>query len=738
MARSSLTKAEALHSTGQPDDPAGPTVAGGDGHVGDAVTGDATTRSAIPEVVRYRRDDHRRLAVSMRAELSASEAAVLALLEAQMDDGALADLAGPDRCLVTVHLADPKGWRDVVETALSAFLQTYALPADPATFLPSHSFWSVLRQTEVDRILSQTGDRWHAVTGAFTASRTVAAILDNGHDPLDDLADLRLRIDGFDADAVATGLYHHFAVQAGPFQPMPDEGEEGGDNRDEHAGPRSAGRIPIDDPLYQQAKGCAERLATIGLSALTPDLLDLACTKAGRMEVAEAILARGLWSASRRGTSAGGREGTVQNLALDELPGYEAVRDWAQALADDIHSFAAGTLAWQDVDPGALLTGPPGTGKTLLAAAIAKSAGARFIATSFADWQAMGDGHLGSTLQGIRHAFEEARSQSPTVLFIDEIDSVPKRDSSRRHDSYWRAIVNALLEELDGTGDREGLTVLAACNDADHLDPALVRSGRLDRVVLIDLPTAQDLCEIVRHYLPMVGEAEVMQIGHALAGRTTGADIARMAREARQLARRDRRPVTSRDVLQVAMPPDNRSPALRRRIAVHEAGHAVALLSMGLCPSIVSILPGPNGSGGQVRINSIGSGEGLLQDAEAAVIVALAGRAAEEIILGEASAGAGGGDLSDLAQATQRLAHLESQMGLGRSLVHQQQADVRDIERRLQRLYGEAQMIVLRYQAAVRRIADKLVAKRILNNADFKDILHKQEVCANAAHIIKI
>ncbi|SFF25657.1 Peptidase family M41, partial [Aureimonas phyllosphaerae] len=594
--------------------------------------------------------------------------------------------------------------------------------------LPSHSFWSVLRQTEVDRILSQTGDRWHAVTGAFTASRTVAAILDDGHDPLDDLADLRLRIDGFDADAVATGLYQHFAVQAGPFQPMPEEGKESSDGNGENAGPRSAGRIPIDDPLYQQATGIAKRLATIGLSALTPDLLDLACTKAGRIEVAEAILARSLWSASRRGTPAGGNGGTVQNLALDELPGYEAVRVWAQALANDIRSFAAGTLAWQDVDPGALLTGPPGTGKTLLAAAIAKSAGARFIATSFADWQATGDGHLGSTLQGIRRAFEDARSQAPTVLFIDEIDSVPARDSSRRHDSYWRAIVNALLEELDGTGHREGLIVLAACNDAGHLDPALVRSGRLDRVVLIDLPTAQDLCEIVRHYLPMVGEAEAMQIGHALAGRTTGADIARMAREARQLARRDRRPVTSHDVLQVAMPPDTRSPALRRRIAVHEAGHAVALLSMGLCPSIVSILPGPEGSGGQVRIGSIGSGEGLLRDVEAAVIVALAGRAAEELILGEASAGAGGGGLSDLAQATQRLAHLEGQMGLGRSLVHQQQVDVRDIDRRLQRLYGEAQMIVLQYQKAVRRIADELVAKRILNDASLKAILHAQEV----------
>jgi AAA+ superfamily predicted ATPase len=564
------------------------------------------------------------------------------------------------------------------------------------------------------------------VTGAFTASRAVAAILDEGHDPLDDLADLRLCIDSFDADAVATGLYQHFAVQAGPFQPMPDEGEEGGDGDEGDTCSAPAGRIPIDDPLYQQAKGIAERLAGIGLSALTPDLLDLACTKAGRIEVAEAILARGLWSASRRGTPAGGREGTVQNVALEELPGYEAVRGWAQALADDIRSYAVGTLAWADVDPGALLTGPPGTGKTLLAAAIAKSAGARFIATSFADWQATGDGHLGSTLQGIRRAFEDARSQSPTVLFVDEIDSVPQRDSSRRHDSYWRAIVNSLLEELDGTGGREGLVVLAACNDPAQLDPALVRSGRLVRVVLIDLPTAQDLCEIVRHYLPMVGEAEAMQIGHALAGRTTGADIARMAREARQLARRDRRPVTARDVQQVALPPDTRSPALRRRIAVHEAGHTVALLSMGLCPSVVSILPSPDGSGGQVRIGSIGSGEGLLQDVEASVIVALAGRAAEEIILGEASAGAGGGDFSDVAQATQRLAHLGSQMGLGRSLVHQQQVDVRDIGRRLQRLYGEAQMIVLRYQKAVRGIADELVAKRILRGGAIKILLDDQ------------
>ncbi|HZD91382.1 MAG TPA: ATP-binding protein, partial [Pseudolabrys sp.] len=165
--------------------------------------------------------------------------------------------------------------------------------------------------------------------------------------------------------------------------------------------------------------------------------------------------------------------------ALGELHGLGAARAWGEGLAADLCEYKAGRLPWSEIDRGALITGAPGTGKTTFARALARAADVHFVATSYSNWQSNGDGHLGFVTKAIRAVFAEARERKPSILFIDEIDTLPARGTSTRHDEWWTAITNSLLEELDGFERREGVIVIAACNNPSRLDPALVRAGRL-------------------------------------------------------------------------------------------------------------------------------------------------------------------------------------------------------------------------------------------------------------------
>ncbi|MCE7030951.1 AAA family ATPase [Jiella avicenniae] len=407
--------------------------------------------------------------------------------------------------------------------------------------------------------------------------------------------------------------------------------------------------------------------------------------------------------------------------ALDTLYGYGKAREWGLRLASALREYRAGTRSWRDVDAGALLVGPPGTGKTLYASALATSCHAAFIATSYSTWQGTGEGHLGDVTRAIRNSFAEAASQKPCILFIDEIDSLPARGTASRHDDWWRTIVNNLLECLDGTGRREGVIVIAACNDDRNLDPALVRSGRLDRRFYIGLPSEDDLTKIFAHHLPMVTEDEIQPAAVTLAGSASGADAARIARDVRHRARSEGREPTGADLLEIALPADDRPISLRRRIAVHEAGHAVAVLLQGRVPRSLSIL---SATGGAV-IHDIPETEQLLEDLTAQLAIGLAGRAAEEVILGSVSAGAGGGDASDLWKATRLVAMIEGRYGLGTRLGVIETIDQASVERRLRIAYAEALMSAMRHRHAIDALAALALERGVLGRtalAEFWDI----------------
>ena len=359
-----------------------------------------------------------------------------------------------------------------------------------------------------------------------------------------------------------------------------------------------------------------------------------------------------------------GRDRSTRSVpSLADLHGLGAARAWGESLVADLRDYQAGRLSWNDVNRGILVSGPPGTGKTTFAKTLAATARVHFIATSYSEWQSNGEGHLGYVTKAIRKIFAEARRHQPTIIFIDELDTLPARGSTTRRDDWWTSITNCLLEELDGFERREGVVVIAACNDPSRLDPALVRAGRLDRHIEIPLPDHPALIGIFRTHLGGdLQDADLRAVALAARGRT-GADAERYVRDARRAARRAGRPLTLQDLLDAVRGGAPDWPAdVRRRIAHHEAGHAIAKLALGTGePTALSI----NGGGGLSEA-IFGEIRALTREyLENHLTTLLAGRAAEVIVFGDATAGAGGGEDSDLGKATRLALQLESAYGLG-------------------------------------------------------------------------
>ena len=432
------------------------------------------------------------------------------------------------------------------------------------------------------------------------------------------------------------------------------------------------------------------------------------------------------------------------NPTLDRLHGMDEAVAWGKGIARDLAAFKDGTLSWADVDRGVLLSGPPGCGKTVFAQALAGTCGVPLVTGSYGRWHATGTAHQGDFMKALKKTFAEAREGAPCILFVDEVDSFPDRSTlTHSHSDYMVQVVNALLAEIDGNEGRVGVVLVGACNHPEKLDPALVRSGRLDRHIRILLPDRSALAAILREHLgaDLAGE-DLSDVAMAASG-SSGADCERLVRGARRRARVEARTMIMADLLGEVRGDMEGPDEDWRVVAVHEAGHVVA--SCVLQPGSLEMvtLRGGSRSGGTTASNMSPSMFLRADDLRTNLVSLLAGRAAEEEVLGVPSSGAGGRTSSDLAIATHSLLNAFGAYGLDdrSGLVWRGMTDPGGVPKalaenpglaervrvHLDEAYAEARELIRPRVGAVEAVATALLKRRTLDGPEAEAIVIRHE-----------
>ena len=434
---------------------------------------------------------------------------------------------------------------------------------------------------------------------------------------------------------------------------------------------------------------------------------------------------------------------TVVGTRTDRLPRledaieYGDARTWAMNLRDDLAGVLAGKIGWEDVDRGCVLHGPPGTGKTMLARMLGQDVGIPVVTTSVSDWFASTGGYLNEVIKAQRKAFQEAKSQAPAILFLDEMNSLPSVDSlgDSRNADYWKPVILDFYTLLDGAMEgRDGVIVIGATNRLQDVHPAILRPGRLEREIYVGPPDAAGVANIMRHHLgdDLVDESIDHLAALDAARFATGAVIMEQVRAARRLARRAGRSLTLEDLTAQIVSEDARSPEMLMRVAIHEAGHVVAsrALDLGLPEFVTVIANGASGGMTHFENRPISTRD----DYERAVTMLLAGRASEHVCLGAASQGAGGHPHSDLARATSLIGTMLANSGLGGTLSylatneeigHLMQIDREfraRVEKEISALYDRAYHLIGDNRERVEAFATALVERKFLSTSEIESI----------------
>jgi len=365
-------------------------------------------------------------------------------------------------------------------------------------------------------------------------------------------------------------------------------------------------------------------------------------------------------------------EKTDTRTSFKDVAGLEGAKEEVQEIVEFLKNPEKYTSLGGKIPKGALLVGPPGTGKTLLAKAVAGEAKVPFFSLSGSDFVEM---FVGVGASRVRDLFKQAKDKSPAIIFIDEIDAIGRargKNNITGSNDERENTLNQLLTEMDGFGTNTNVIVLAATNRADVLDKALMRAGRFDRQIYVDLPDLNERKEIFEVHLKPIKTSETLDL-EFLARQTpgfSGADIANVCNEAALIAaRKEQKSVTKQDFLdavdRIVGGLEKRSkiitPDEKRAIAFHEAGHATVSWMLQYAAPLVKVTIVPRGQ-------SLGAAWYLPEERQIVrpeqlmdeMCATMGGRAAEKIIFDTISTGA----LSDLEKVTKQARAMVTVYGL--------------------------------------------------------------------------
>jgi len=453
------------------------------------------------------------------------------------------------------------------------------------------------------------------------------------------------------------------------------------------------------------------------------------------------------------GKSRAVRADPKNRVTFADVAGLDEEKEDLAEIVDFLKNPSHYTEVGARIPKGVLLEGPPGTGKTLLAKAVAGEAGVPFYSISGSDFVEM---FVGVGASRVRDMFEEAKKDSPCIIFIDEIDAVARRRGTGLgggHDEREQTL-NQLLVEMDGFGPNEGIIVMAATNRADILDPAILRPGRFDRKITVSRPDVKGREEILKVHAkgkPLGDDVNLEEIARTTAG-FSGADLENLLNEAAiDAAKENRAYIIQADIkkafTKVDIGTEKRShvisPEEKRITAYHESGHAILFHELKDVGPVytVSIIPTGNGAGGYTmplpgKDEMYYTRGKMLHE----IMVSLGGRIAEEVVLDDITTGAS----ADIQRATSVARQMVTKYGMSSRLgtinYDTQEEDVflgydlghetrnseymaseidKEVKTIIDRCYADAKAIILKHRDVLDKSAALLIEKEKITGEEF-------------------
>lgn len=459
-------------------------------------------------------------------------------------------------------------------------------------------------------------------------------------------------------------------------------------------------------------------------------------------------------------------KGEATNVTFKDVAGLTVPKTEIREIVEFLRNPQRYTDLGGKIPKGALLVGPPGTGKTLLAKAVAGEANVPFFSMSGSDFVEM---FVGVGASRVRDLFRQAKEKAPCIVFIDEIDAVGRargKNPNMGANDERENTLNQLLTEMDGFGSNSGVIILAATNRADILDKALLRAGRFDRQITVDLPELKDRIEIFNVHLRNIKKDETVDV-EVMARQTagfSGADIANVCNEAALIAARNNKKTVDRESFMAAIDRiicglEHSSKIIsveeKKAIAIHEAGHATVSWFLEYSNEMVKVSIVPRGM-------ALGAAWYMPEERQITPLQALldqmcmtlGGRAAEELVIGQISTGA----LNDLEKVTKMAYAIVVYYGMSEQLPNVCYYDSsgqaygfskpyggeraalidKEVSRIINEQYERAKAIILAHKDGHARLSETLLTKEVIYSEDLKEIFGPRQWKSRTEEIMQL